>query len=166
MHEESSFVLQGSVASTAVAFLQSAVLRMIPYSMAAIPLIVLDLIYGIRAAKFRGENIKVSTALRRSVTKVFTYVCWLVLASTIALAFSQSWLEWLVLGLVYGNEFFSIVGNFLETKGWRINWKTISRAGLKLGGQKVGLDTEGIDPATFVVPIDQGKKEGDETAAE
>lgn len=158
MTEESSFILQGSVASTAVIFLQTAVLRMIPYSIAAIPLIVLDLVYGIRSAKYRGEKIKMSTAIKKTVTKIFTYICWLVLASTIALSFSKSWLEWVVLGLVYGNEFVSIVGNYLETKGWQINWKSLSRAGFKLGGQKVGLDTNGIDPASFIEPIHKEEK--------
>ena len=106
-----------------------------------------------------------STAIKRTVTKIFTYICWLVLASTIALSFSKTWLEWLVLSLVYGNEFVSIIGNYLETKGLQINWRSLSRAGFKLGGQKVGLDTEGIDPSTFVQPINrEDKKNG--TAAE
>lgn len=162
MNEESSIILQGGIASTAVAFLQQAVLRMIPYSIAAIPLIILDLYYGIRAAKWRGERIKASTALRRTVTKCFVYVCWLVLASTIALAFEKTWLEWLVLGLVYGNEFLSIVGNYLESKGWQINWKSVSRAGFRIGGQKAGIDTEGIDPTSFIEPINKEEKNGSE----
>lgn len=117
MTEESSFIVQGSVSTVAVAFLQAAVLRMVPFAAPAIVLLALDLLYGIRAAKCRGERARLSTAVRRTMTKLFGYVCWLILASTLALSFHQDWLEWLVLGLVYVNEGASIAGNYLETKG-------------------------------------------------
>lgn len=155
MSEETSFVLQGSVTTTAVLFLQNAVMRMIPYSIAAIPLIILDLRYGIKAARMRGDKVRFSTALRRTVTKTFTYVCWLILASTIAVAFSQEWLEWIVLGAVFANEMLSIIGNLLETRGLEISWKNIITAGFHLSGQKVGVDTNGIDPMSFVHPVEK-----------
>lgn len=155
MNEESAFVLQGGVSTVAVAFLQQAVLRMIPYAVPSIVLIALDLLYGIRAAKYRGERARLSTAVRRSVTKLFSYACWLILASTLAIAFEHEWIEWAVLGLVYVNELSSIIGNYLETKGLEVSWKDVFRAVFKIGGQKVGVDTEGIDPAEFVKPIEK-----------
>lgn len=48
-----STVLQGGISVAAVAFLHSALTHMIPYAIAAIPLILLDLLWGIRAAKYR-----------------------------------------------------------------------------------------------------------------
>lgn len=157
MSEEHAFVMQGGVSTVAIAFLQQAVLRMIPYAVPSVVLIALDLVYGIKAAKFRKERVSLSTALRRTVTKTFGYVCWLILASTMALAFNQQWLEWTILGLVYTNEFVSIIGNHLETKGLELNWKNINRALFKFGGQKAGLDTDGIDPNGFVKPIESPK---------
>ena len=84
MTEEGSLAMQGGVSAAAVAFLQEAVLRMIPYSVPALVLIILDLIYGIRAAKIRekaaraakqpSERIRLSTAVRRSITKIFSYL--------------------------------------------------------------------------------------------
>lgn len=158
MNEESAFILQGSVSTTAVLFLQSAVLRMIPYSVAALPLIALDLVYGVKAARARGEVARFSTAIRRTITKAFTYMCWLILASTLALAFGQTWLEWVILGTVYANELSSIVGNYFESKGMKVVWKNILNAIFKLGGQKTGLDTEGIDAGSFVEPIQGNSK--------
>lgn len=157
MTEESSLVLEGGISATAIAFLQSAVLRMIPYSLPALVLVILDLVYGIKAANYRGEKVRLSTALRRTITKIMSYICWLVLASTIAIAFDHLWLEWLVLGIVFANEFLSIVGNYLETKGLEISWKNVNKALFKWGGQKAGLDTEGIDPNSFVQPIHKPK---------
>lgn len=157
MNEESAFVLQGGVSAVAIAFLQQAVLRMIPYAAPSIVLIALDLLWGIRAAKCRGERARLSTAVRRSVTKTFSYVCWLVLATTMAVAFGQNWIEWAILGLVYVNELSSIVGNYLETKGLKVNWRYVADTVFRLGGQKVGVDASDVDSSQFVEPIRKPK---------
>ena len=132
MTEQSSFIVQGSVSSVAVAFLQAAVLRMIPYAVPAVALIALDLLYGVKAAKYRGEDVRFSTAISRTVTKTFSYICWIILASTLSLAFSKEWIEWFVLGLVYVNELVSIFGNYLETKGVRLSLENVYKWMLKI----------------------------------
>ena len=147
---DKDLLLQAGVAGAAVAFLREAVLRMVPYTIIAIPLIVLDLVYGIRAARYRKERIRFSTAVRRTMTKILTYACWIILSSALAIAFEHRWLEWVVLGMVYINELSSIVGNHLETKGLELSWKAIGAAFSKIFGQKTGIDTEGINPADFV----------------
>ena len=157
MTEEQSFVLQGGVSSAAVAILQETVLRMIPYALPSVFLIVLDLVYGIKAARSRGEKVRVSTAVRRTVTKIFSYLCWLILATTVSLAFDHKWLEWVILGLVYVNEFASIIANHLETKGLEVNWKSVNALLFKWGGQKAGLDTNDVDPNGLVRPIQKPK---------
>lgn len=150
MTEESSFVLQGSVSSVAVAFFQQAVLRMIPYAIPSVFLIFLDLIYGIKRAKSKKEKVRLSTAVRRSVTKTFSYVCWLILASTMALAFQQGWLEWVILGLVYLNEFASIVGNYLETKGITFSWVGFYRWVVRVISGKAGVVMEEAEAAEII----------------
>lgn len=154
---EKQFVLQGSVAATFVAFLQASVLRMIPYAIPTIALIALDLVYGIKAAKDRGERVRLSTALRKTTTKFFSYVCWIILASTMALAFNVQWIEWVVLGTVYANELASVIGNYLETKGLEMSWGGVVNALVKLFGRKHGINTEDIDANEIVKPIKQGR---------
>ena len=144
IEEEGALVVQGSVAATVTAFLQTAVLRMIPYAIPAVFLIFLDLVYGVRAARFRGEKVRISTAVRRTMTKFFSYVCWIILASTLALAFKHDWIEWVVLGLVYANELASIVGNYLETKNIDFNLVALYRWFIKWITGKAG---EAIDTA-------------------
>ena len=132
--EESALVVEGSVSAALVTLLQTAVLRMIPYAIPAVFLLILDLLYGVRAAKSRGEKVRASTAIRRSTTKLFSYLCWLILATTLAISFGKTWLEWGTLAVVYANEGLSIVGNYLESKGlsfsdagvykWFIRWIT------------------------------------------
>ena len=155
--EEGALVMQGGIASTAVVFLQTAVLRMIPYSVPAIILIALDLFYGCRAARYRGEKVRVSTAVRRTVTKVFTYLCWIILASTLALSFGHDWLEWSVLGLVYLNELASIVGNYLETKGMEFSFVGFYRWLLKVIAGKAGETMDDFEAGGIIKPKDGEK---------
>lgn len=154
MTEESSLIVQGGVATVAIAFLQSAVLRMIPYAWVALPLIALDLMYGIRAARFRKERVRLSTALRRSTTKLFTYTCWLILASAVALSFHKEWLEWVILGIVFLNEFLSIIGNYLECKGVDFSVVNLWKLLFRKGAEKVGVEITEEDIDNVVKPRD------------
>ena len=133
-------IVQGGVSTTLVAILQTAVLRMIPYAVPGLFLVILDLAYGVKAAKMRGEQVRASTAIRRSLTKVFLYICWLILATTIAIAFDKTWLEWGTLALVYGNEGLSIIGNYLETKGLTFSIAAVYRWFIKWIAGKAGAD--------------------------
>lgn len=138
MTEDSALIIEGGISASLVALLKTAVLRMIPYAVPGLFLVLLDLIYGIRAARKRGEKVRASSAIRRTMTKVVTYICWLILATTISLAFGKTWLEWGTLALVYGNEFLSIVGNYLESKGMSFSIAGVYRWLLKFFAGKVG----------------------------
>jgi len=155
--EESALVVEGSVSAALVALLQTAVLRMIPYAIPGLFLLVLDLIYGIRAAQTRGEKVRMSTAIRRSMTKLFSYICWLILATTIAIAFDKTWLEWGTLALVYGNEGLSIIGNYLESKGLSFSIAAVYRWILKLFAGKVGGEMSD-DEANEILKKNKKKK--------
>lgn len=152
--EEGALVMEGSIATTVVVFLQNAVLRMIPYSVPAVFLILLDLYYGCRAAKFRGEKVRLSTAVRRTMTKLFSYVCWIILASTLSLSFQHDWLEWSVLGLVYANELASIIGNYLETKGIEFSFVGFYRWILKVIAGKAGEAMDSAEAEGIIVGKD------------
>lgn len=146
--------MQSSISATAVVFLQEAVLRMIPYSVPALFLIALDLLYGVRAAKYRGEKVRISTAIRRSVTKCFSYVCWIIIASTLALAFKKDILEWVVLGVVYFNEMASIVGNYLQTKGIEFSFVGFYRWLLKVIAGKAGEAMDSAEAEGIIIGKD------------
>lgn len=154
MEEEGALVMQSSISATAVVFLQEAVLRMIPYSVPAMFLIALDLLYGVRAAKYRGEKVRISTAIRRSVTKCFSYVCWIIIASTLALAFKKDILEWVVLGVVYFNEMASIVGNYLQTKGIEFSFVGFYRWLLKVIAGKAGEAMDSAEAEGIIIGKD------------
>ena len=155
--EESALIVQGGVSAALVTLLQTAVLRMIPYAVPGLFLVLLDLVYGIRAAKQREEKVRASTAIRRTTTKVVTYVCWLILATTIAIAFNKDWLEWGMLGLVYANEFLSIIGNYLETKGLKFSIAAVYRWFIKWIAGKAGAEMSD-DEASEIIKNRRKKK--------
>lgn len=137
-----STVAQGGVAVTALAFLHTALNNMIPYCICAAPLIALDLVYGIRAARKRKEKVTFSRAFRRTMSKTFDYLAWIIIAASVALAFEKHWLEWVILGMVMGNEVISIIGNYLETKGLKFSWLGFYRWIIRAGSEKAGIAME------------------------
>lgn len=84
-------------------------------------LIVADLRFGIRAARVRGEKIRPSRAVRRTINKAVDYICWILLAGSIGATFGDSVgvhiLPFLVMIIIYGVEINSCFANYFETKG-------------------------------------------------
>ena len=155
--EETAFIVEGTVSAALVAILQTAVLRMVPYAIPGLALLFLDLLYGVRAARSRGERVRASTAITRTVTKLFKYICWLILASTLAISFGRDWLEWGTLAVVYGNEGLSIIGNYLESKGLSFSIAAVYRWILKLFAGKVGGEMSD-DEANEILKKNKKKK--------
>ncbi|MBQ6577231.1 MAG: phage holin family protein [Bacteroidales bacterium] len=147
-----STLAQGGVAVTALAFLHTALMNMIPYFICAIPLIVLDCKFGIRAARYRNEKVTFSRAFRRTMSKCADYICWVVIAASIALAFEAKFLEWLILGAVMGNEIISIIGNYFETKGLELSWVNLYRWIFKAGAEKVGASMDTAEAEGIIKP--------------
>ena len=133
-------IVQGSVATTAVVFLQESVLNMIPYLIIALFLIIVDLYFGVKAAKKRGERVRASRAFRRTMGKTMEYVCWVILASSLSVAFHTVVIEWVVLGIVMGNELLSVLTNYFELHGYKIKGLNI----FKIVGEKAGIDTSEV----------------------
>ena len=88
------------------------------FALCGLILIVADLRFGIMASKKRGETIRTSRAIRRSVNKLIDYTCWVLLATalehTFGIPFHMPLLPTLVMLVVYGVELDSIFKNYFE----------------------------------------------------
>ena len=100
----------------------------------AFVLILADLRFGIIAAKKRGENIRGSRVIRRTVNKMVDYICWIsiawVLGSSFGKIFNIPLLVAIVMLVVCSIEISSIFDNYFEYKGLskRFNvWKFFSK---------------------------------------
>jgi len=125
-----------------VAWFMESLQSMLPWLIACVPLILLDLRWGVKAARHRHELVRVSKGIRATVGKAFEYVCWVSVSVLLAETFGKEWIEPLVLALVILNEFSSIVGNYMETKGYRLNRSEIWKALAKKGSDAVSLDLD------------------------
>jgi hypothetical protein len=87
----------------------------------AIILILGDLRFGIAAAKKRGERIRPSRAVRRSINKLVDYICWLSIATVVGINFGTVFdiplLSVIIMAVVCIIEMSSIIDNYLEYKG-------------------------------------------------
>lgn len=90
-------------------------------ALCGIILIVADLRFGVMASKKRGEVIRTSRAVRRSINKLIDYTCWVLLACalehTFGIPFHIPLLPTLVMLVVYGVELDSIFNNYFEYRG-------------------------------------------------
>ena len=95
--------------------------QMLWFLILAIILILGDLRFGIAAAKKRGERIRQSRVVRRSINKLVDYICWLSIATVVGINFGTVFdiplLSVIIMAVVCIIEMSSIIDNYLEYKG-------------------------------------------------
>lgn len=100
-------------------------------------LIIADLRFGVMASKKRGETIRTSRAVRRSVNKLIDYTCWVLLACalehTFAVPFHIPLMPTLVMLIVYGVEIDSIFSNYFEYRDINIKVSIVGFVKKKIG---------------------------------
>lgn len=111
-----SVVVGTGVSAALILFFEQSLERMMPYLCVAAAVILIDLVFGIRAARKRGDRIRISRAVRRTLGKSVEYFCWAVLASSLAVATGYTVIETVLMLLVIGVELVSIVQNWWWVK--------------------------------------------------
>lgn len=100
----------------------------------AVALIIGDLRFGIMSAKKRGDKIRGSRAVRRTINKLVDYICWvsiaMVLGGSFGKVFDVPLLAAIIMVIVCAVELSSIFDNYFEYRGIkkRFNvWKFFSK---------------------------------------
>lgn len=141
---------------------------MIPFAMPALFLIALDCNFGIKASRIRyrkykrtEDKVTFPKFLRRTVGKIIEFACWLIVASSMTIAFQKGWIQWTILGAIYLNEFVSIVGNYLYTKGIEFDFlEFLKKVFVFIGrwiGSRLGVVTDDVTFDDVLKPA-SGKK--------
>ena len=125
-----SVVVGTGLSATLLLFFRQSFERMLPYLVIAAVVILIDLVFGIRAAKRKGDRIRISRAIRRTIGKAVEYFCWVVLASSLAVATGYTVIETGLMLVVIGVELISIAQN------WYF-WKHGHKAGIHVDAAKV-----------------------------
>lgn len=137
-----SVAVQGGAATVALAFLRNALDIAFPFLVVAGVVILVDLYFGVKAAIKRGEQVKASRAIRRTVGKAVEYLSWVILGATLALAFEWAPLSKVVIGFAIAIEFLSIVTNWMSLHGKRITG--LEEFAKEVIEKKTGLNTDKI----------------------
>jgi hypothetical protein len=126
-------VISGSMATVFSSFVEGWE-SLIVWLIVAFVLILADLRFGIAAAIHRGEKIRGSRAIRRTINKMVDYICWISIAWVLGNSFGKIFdiplLVAIVMLIVCSVEISSIFDNYFEHKGLnkRFNvWKFFSK---------------------------------------
>ena len=103
-------------------FLQESIGHMIPWLVVAFCVILCDLVVGIRKSLLMGEEVRFSSACRKTLGKLVTYFMFVVMMVVIDVAAHGNGEidKWACL-LVCFIEFTSVISNILKPKGYNIN---------------------------------------------
>ena len=115
----------GSATATVIAPIVDFYVGLAPFLILAMVLIVTDCVFGVKAARARGELIRRSRMLRRSINKMVDYICWITLAGMMGFAFGSSLhvpvLSDVLFAVVCAIELTSIFNNYFEYRGVHIH---------------------------------------------
>ena len=103
-------------------FLQESIGHMIPWLVVTFCVILCDLVVGIRKSLLMGEEVRFSSACRKTLGKLVTYFMFVVMMVVIDVAAHGNGEidKWACL-LVCFIEFTSVISNILKPKGYNIN---------------------------------------------
>ena len=115
----------GVLTSLAAIFLQDAISTMLPWLFTMLAVILCDLAFGVRKSMKLGIHISPSRALRATMSKMVTYVAWVMAVAMIDCAEGHSLniTTWACL-LVCLIEGMSIIGNMLKPYGYDLSVKS------------------------------------------
>lgn len=113
-------VLSGAVATVVSPFVDGWE-NIVAWLIVATILILVDLRFGIGAAKQRGEQVRISRAARRTINKLVDYICWIsvawVLGGSFGKVFDIPLLAAVIMLVVCAVELSSIFDNYFEARG-------------------------------------------------
>ena len=124
--DTTSLVSQGAAITVVSAMngqVTTLLLQMLPFCYVAIPLITLDLYYGRKKAKYKYENklsdepCTIQKSVKMTIQKVFNYVSWILLSTSMSMAFGVPSLVYIIMSFIYGLEVLSLINKYGESKG-------------------------------------------------
>ncbi len=121
-----------------------------PWLLLGMVLVLVDLRFGLLAAKSRKEDIRPSRACRRTLNKIVDYLCWVTLAEvcsrTFGITIGAPVVSMAMLFVIYGIELNSCVNNYLGYKGIKKKWNFFKLVGKEnlLEGKSAKTETDKI----------------------
>lgn len=103
-------------------FLQESIGHIIPWLIATFCVILCDLVVGLRKSLLMNEEVRFSSACRRTIGKIVSYFTFVIMMSVVDVAaHGNGEIEKWACLLICFIEFTSIISNILKPKGYNIN---------------------------------------------
>ena len=114
---------EGGYSVVLAGFLQESIGHIIPWLIVTACVIVCDLVVGIRKCLMMGQEVRFSSACRRTIGKIVSYFTFVVMVAVVDVAANGGGTidKWACL-LVCFIEFSSIMSNILTPKGYDVNF--------------------------------------------
>lgn len=114
---------EGGYSVVLAGFLQESIGHIIPWIIVTFCVILCDLVVGIRKSLMMGEDVRFSSACRRTIGKIVSYFTFVVMVAVVDVAANGGGVidKWACL-LVCFIEFSSIMSNILKPKGYDVNF--------------------------------------------
>ena len=115
-------VVEGSNFAILAAFLNESIGHMLPWLIVSFFVILCDLVVGIRKSLLMNEEVRFSSACRRTMGKMVSYFMFVIMVTVIDVAANGGGTidKWACLSVCL-IEFSSIMSNILKPKGYDIN---------------------------------------------
>lgn len=113
---------EGGYSVVLATFLQESIGHIIPWLIVSFFVILCDLVVGIRKSLLMGEEVRFSSACRRTIGKLVSYFTFVIMAAVVDVAAHGGGEidKWACLAVCL-IEFSSIMSNILKPKGYDIN---------------------------------------------
>lgn len=115
-------VTEGGYYTILAGFLNESIGHILPWMIVAAAVILCDLVVGIRKSLLMGEEVRFSSACRRTMGKMVSYFMFVIMVAVIDVAAHGGGVidKWACLAVCL-IEFSSIMSNILKPKGYNIN---------------------------------------------
>lgn len=113
---------EGGYSAILAAFLNESIGHMLPWMIVTFFVILCDLVVGIRKSLLMNEEVRFSSACRRTMGKMVSYFMFVIMVAVIDVAAHGGGTidKWACLAVCF-IEFSSIMSNILKPKGYEIN---------------------------------------------
>ena len=135
-----SDAVHGGFAAIVGSIYERGVEEAVPWLIAMV-CVVVDLFAGVRCAWIMGERIRWSTVVRRALSKLITYISFVVCVVMINVASNTEFdiAKWACL-FICAVEGFSVAENIIKPHGYSINLQALAKS----IGKRYGVDTDGV----------------------
>lgn len=118
-----SLITQGITTGFLSQYLYQTYVAVLPWLLPCIPLIILVCKYGRAKAKLNGEEVTWGKTIKMAINKVFNYICWIMIACTLSLAFQKNSITFVIMAIVYGLEVLKLILRYVQSHGYEVNEK-------------------------------------------